>query len=103
LVITSLGTDGLVESISHFHDVTCLRRHAENRTINAIPVDIVGVVLNSGTPPLRVEVEDCGEGKGYCVHQWRGNIGERDDWTADLAGVEDFFAGRGWQIEWQEI
>lgn len=47
-------------------------------------------------PPLRLELEDYGEGGGFRIYQWRGEHPSdiRNDGADDFAGFEKFFANK---------
>jgi hypothetical protein len=70
----------------------------------SVPLDTVGVVKNTGDPPLKVSVEEFGPDGGLCIYQWHddGVVRDvRDEWVSSYDELALFFAQKGWQVEWE--
>jgi hypothetical protein len=77
------------------------------KLMSHIPMGVCGRVTNAEHPNMMIRVEDDSLNTGgFLIYQWwdgsngPNQYGAFDDWVESLALLENFFAHKGWSVEW---
>lgn len=73
----------------------------------AIPIEVIGTILNSRHAGHKVRVSDDSENTGgFLIFEWwQGSDGPNaanafDSWVEKKADLEEFFLETGWVVQW---